>query len=89
MCTSGKSFITVTPNKLTHDLDSSSRYKGRVHFVGNLTQRRSWFMITNLEVNDTNDYAVSITKGDFSSSKYPVKLEVLGELLYTTPGHFM
>jgi hypothetical protein len=37
---------------------TASSYKGRVSWVGDLSAGQAWFKITNLIINDTNQYAV-------------------------------
>jgi len=46
---------------ISSDLDNvASRYKNRVHFIGNISQGHAWFVITNLSLDDSNTYAARI-----------------------------
>ena len=71
-------FINVnalTGNPIISDLPQ--QYNGRVDFVGNLTQGHAWFVIRNLNMNDTNDYIARISEDDVSKLRsYPVRLIV-------------
>ncbi|KAK3743978.1 hypothetical protein QZH41_001756 [Actinostola sp. cb2023] len=78
-------FITVSiliPGdgvEFSSDLDGvASRYKNRVHFIGNIAQGHAWFVITNLSLSDTNEYAARIGELGSSSQNFPVKLSVKG-----------
>lgn len=72
-------FITASKNGLTYNpsLNNGLRwYKGRVFFVGNMTKGQAWFKITNLELNDTQEYGARIMESNFKTTKFPVQLTV-------------
>lgn len=58
------------------DNNDASRYKGRVHFIGNISQGRAWFYLTDLTLNDTKEYGVKLTDKDDYPEDYKVKLTV-------------
>ena len=55
---------------------NSSSYAGRVSFVGDLTKGHAWFKITNLNINDTNQYMANIYIAA-GYQYFPVKLTVV------------
>jgi hypothetical protein len=71
-------FISVNSydRKVNFNLDMDPRYIGRVKFIGNLTVGHAWFVITNLNINDTNEYIASISDNAKRVIPYPVRLEV-------------
>jgi len=58
---------------------SNSRYYGRVSFVGNLTAGHAWFKLSNLTIQDSNDYAIEIRGQDHSQELHTTSLIVLGK----------
>jgi hypothetical protein len=53
------------------------RYTGRVDFTGNLADGHAWFVIKNLDVNDTNEYIAIISDHVSRVLPYPVHLQVV------------
>ncbi|XP_031574438.1 uncharacterized protein LOC116308193 [Actinia tenebrosa] len=65
---------------------NSTSYAGRVSFVGDLSKGQAWFKITNLNINDTNQYMARIAIQDASDYKYvPVQLTVIQPAPTTRP----
>ena len=67
---------------LSNDLDSTAvGYKGRVSWVGNLKAGHAWYKITNLTLQDTNQYVTAIREqGQDEVSTHSVHLTVAGKL---------
>ncbi|XP_031564767.1 uncharacterized protein LOC116300128 isoform X2 [Actinia tenebrosa] len=56
---------------------NSTSYAGRVSFVGDMSKGQAWFKITNLNINDTNQYmALIATQGASAPQPVPVQLTV-------------
>ncbi|XP_031552656.1 uncharacterized protein LOC116289860 [Actinia tenebrosa] len=49
---------------------NSTTYAGRVSFVGELTKGQAWFKITNLNINDTNQYMARVILQGESSYRF-------------------
>ncbi|XP_031555136.1 uncharacterized protein LOC116292038 isoform X2 [Actinia tenebrosa] len=65
---------------------NSTSYAGRVSFVGDLTKGQAWFKITNLNINDTNNYMAKIRVRGTSFYKYiPAQLTVIKPPVTTEP----
>ena len=61
-------FRTSVP-EYSIDLDSTaSRYKGRVEYIGSLSLGRAWFILKNLNVDDTNEYVAEIRESGSTGS---------------------
>ena len=70
--------VLITVNFITH-YSSASRYKGRVEYIGNLSLGHAWFILKNLNVDDTNEYVAQILEGGTSRSyRSTVNLRVSG-----------
>ncbi|XP_031552619.1 uncharacterized protein LOC116289829 [Actinia tenebrosa] len=65
---------------------SNADYAGRVYFVGDLSKGQAWFKITNLNINDTNNYMAKIRVHGTSFYKYiPAQLTVIKPPVTTEP----
>lgn len=56
-------FVNVPILSNALNTSAASKYKGRVHYVGDLNAGRAWFKVTNLTIDDSDEYAVSILEG--------------------------
>lgn len=75
------SIRTNGPVLFTDNANSAAvRYKGRVSWVGDLNAGHAWFKLTNLTLNDTNQYAASIREQGESEGtlKTSIHLTVAG-----------
>lgn len=69
----------------SNDLDTVVKsYKNRVHFIGNLSIGRAWFRITDLNINDTNQYRATIQENLQPMLSFTVFLKVLEKLSTTS-----
>ncbi|XP_031564764.1 uncharacterized protein LOC116300126 isoform X3 [Actinia tenebrosa] len=64
---------------------NSTSYAGRVSFVGDLTKGQAWFKITNLNINDTNQYNARIfLQGESSYRFSSTRLNVIQQVAPAT-----
>ncbi|XP_031555140.1 uncharacterized protein LOC116292040, partial [Actinia tenebrosa] len=57
---------------------NSTSYAGRVSFVGDMSKGQAWLKITNLNINDTNQYMALITlQGETGYRYIATKLNVI------------
>lgn len=68
--------VNMLTGKVHYNPNINKTYYGRVDFVGNLTAGWAWFIIKNLQVNDTNEYLARITVDVDTVKSYTVKLQV-------------
>ncbi|XP_031560036.1 uncharacterized protein LOC116296189 [Actinia tenebrosa] len=68
--------VNTLTGKVHHNFNISKAYAWRVDFVGNLVAGRAWFIIKNLQLNDTNEYLARITIDVDTVRSYTVKLNV-------------
>lgn len=73
-------YVDISNNPIiSTDLDRTApRYKGRVHWVGDISEGHVWFKLTNLTLNDTNQYVAGIVEERKPSIIYSTKLTTAG-----------
>lgn len=70
--------LQLTAGKVHFNTNLTQQYVGRIDFIGNLTAGHAWFILKNLNINDTNEYIARISDiSDVSGVlSYPVHLIV-------------
>ncbi|XP_031574436.1 uncharacterized protein LOC116308191 [Actinia tenebrosa] len=70
--TSNFKLVLIAVDRFSEQIRYNAGYDGRVSFVGDLSKGQAWFKITNLNINDTNQYTARIILQGTSSYKFSV-----------------
>jgi hypothetical protein len=69
--------VNTLTGKVNYNPKMPRRYYGRVEFIGKLTAGHAWFIISNLQINDSNEYIARITVDASTVKSHIVRLVVL------------